>query len=263
MTGRCLSPRTSDIRTVPLYAVNCLVYKKSVSRYSKGMDFRLHTIYNANEAKGLVVVIDVLRACTTMCYVFQNGAKIIFPVTEVDDAFHLKKEMPEALLLGERYGLPIEGFDFPNAPSQIQKTDFSNKKIIMTTSAGTRGITAATGADEIITGSFVNAGAIASYITHKQTPLVSFICTDIYGFDHEDYLCASYIQSILEENPRNFNIMKQYLIDTPHSDGFIHNPLTPYAPKDFELCLQTNVFPFVIKAEKTNQRMQLTKVNVV
>lgn len=227
------------------------------------MDFRLHTMYNANEAKGLVVVIDVLRACTTMCYVFKNGAKTIFPVIEVDDAFRLKKEMPDALLLGERHGLPIQGFDFPNAPSQIQETDFSNKTIIMTTSAGTKGITAATQADEIITGSFVNAGAIASYITLKQAPLVSFICTDICAFDHEDYLCASYIRSLLEENPRDFTVMKQYLIDTPHSDGFLRKQLTPYAPQDFELCLQTNVFPFVITAKKRNQLIQLTKMDVV
>jgi 2-phosphosulfolactate phosphatase len=226
------------------------------------MEFRLHTIHNASEAKGLVVVIDVLRACTTMCYVFKNGAKTIFPVTEVEDAFRMKKEKPEALLLGERHGLPIEGFDYPNAPSQIQKTDFTNKSIIITTSAGVKGITQSTKADEIITGSFVNANAISTYIKRKKIPLVSFIPTDFCTFDHEDYLCASYIRGLLEEKPRDFTIMKQYLIDSPHSDGFLRHPLTSYAREDFELCMQINVFPFIIKSEKKNNTLQLTKSDI-
>lgn len=225
------------------------------------MDFRLYTLYNAGDANGTVVVIDVLRACTTMCYLFNSGVKTIFPVAEIADAFALKKRMPDALLVGERKGLPVEGFDYCNSPSQIQNTDLSGKTVIMTTTAGTKGIIAAcTHADEVITGSFVNAGAIATYITWKQPQTVSFVSTDSCTFDHEDYICASYIRSLLENEPRDFSVMKRYIADAPHSDGFLRTPLTPYAPEDFSLCLRTDVFPFVIQAEKINGMIQLHRM---
>ncbi len=226
------------------------------------MEFRIYSQYNASEAKGTVVVIDVLRACTTLCYLFSRGVKTVFPVVEVEDAWILKKQLPDAQLVGERHGLPIEGFDFCNSPAQLKNAVMTDKIVIMTTTSGTKGIVAAlTRADQVITGSFVNAAAVAAYIIRTHPSIVSFISTDNCTFDNEDYLCASYIRSILEGNPRDFSAMKKYISDAPHSDGFLRKPLTPNAAEDFSLCLTPNVFPFVIKAQRTKSAVQLIKTD--
>jgi len=114
----------------------------------------LHLIDGAKQARGLTVIIDVFRAFSTACYVFGNGAKKIIPLGDIDIAHKLKKENPNFLLIGERFGKKPEGFDYGNSPTQIENVDFTDKTIIQTTSAGTQGIANATNADEIITGGF-------------------------------------------------------------------------------------------------------------
>ena len=118
----------------------------------------------ARKAKGLTVIIDVFRAFSTACYIYANGARKIIPVADIKFAYELKKENPNFLLLGERGGRMPEGFDFGNSPSQIEGIDFKEKTVVQTTSSGTNGIISAKNADEIITGSFVNAASIVKYI---------------------------------------------------------------------------------------------------
>ena len=75
---------------------------------------RIEIIYsseNAGRAEGLTVVIDVLRAFTTACFVADNGAKSIIPVDDLDLAHRLKKENPDYILMGERHGVKQLGFE--------------------------------------------------------------------------------------------------------------------------------------------------------
>ena len=74
----------------------------------------------------------------------------------------------DCILIGERHGKILPGFDYGNSPSQIENIDFSKKTILHTTSAGTQGISNAKNAKEILTGSLVNARAIAQYIKEKE-----------------------------------------------------------------------------------------------
>ena len=124
----------------------------------------LQLIDGAKKATGLTIVIDVFRAFTTACFIMNNGAEAIYPVGSVREAFRLKSEIPDSLLVGERNEVIVPGFDYGNSPANIEHIDFSGKNIIHTTSAGTQGIVNAVNADEIITASFVNATAVARYI---------------------------------------------------------------------------------------------------
>src|SRR3989304_3629795 len=129
----------------------------------------LEYIEGAKKAEGLTVIIDVIRAFSLDCYLFKNGAEKIIPVGDINLARQLKKEHPDYILMGERNEQKPEGFDYGNSPTFIQNVDFTGKIVIQTTGAGTQGIVNAVKADEIITGSFVNAGAVAKYIK-KQNP---------------------------------------------------------------------------------------------
>lgn len=120
----------------------------------------LHLMEGSKNAEGLTVIIDVFRAFSLECYLYHLGVTEIRPVGTIDEAFHLKSLINNSLLIGERNGAMCEGFDFGNSPSSITQDDVKGKTVIHTTSSGTQGIVNATKADEIITGSLVNAKAI-------------------------------------------------------------------------------------------------------
>ncbi|MDE6963694.1 MAG: 2-phosphosulfolactate phosphatase, partial [Lachnospiraceae bacterium] len=123
-----------------------------------------HLIEGAKKATGLTVIIDVFRAFSLECYLYNMGVSLIRPVGTIEEAFAFKKANPGYVLIGERKGRKCEGFDFGNSPSETAKHDLRGKTVIHTTSAGTQGIINAKEADEIITGSLVNAKAVARYI---------------------------------------------------------------------------------------------------
>lgn len=206
----------------------------------------------ARKAEGLTVIIDVFRAFSLECYVFAKGAEKILPVGDVEYARQLGLEHPDYILMGERNEKIIEGFHYGNSPALINHADIAGKTVVHTTSAGTQGIVSAEGASEIVTGSFVNAGAIVRYIQKRQPPKVSLVCMGYSARQkaEEDTLCAEYIYNKLKGLESDFKSMKRKIKGTtgqrffdPEKAGF--NP-----SEDFDLCLDLDRFDFVIRAEK-------------
>lgn len=203
----------------------------------------------ASAAEGLTVVIDVFRAFSTACYLFNAGIEVIYPVEKVEDAVALKQQLPNALLLGERHEKKVPGFDFGNSPTHIAPLDLKGKSLIMTTSSGTRGIYNATGASQIITGSFVNADSIVAYIRREAPEVVSLLCMGYEGHTptQEDTFLAQYVAARLEEKEVDFEAMKLALRS---GDGarLLDPANAEWSPaSDFELCLHLNHFDFVLK----------------
>lgn len=212
----------------------------------------LHLIEGARHATGLTVIIDVFRAFSLACYLSAQGAKRIIPVGDIEFAYGLKKKNSGFILIGERNNKKMPGFDFGNSPFEVRGQDFTGKTIVHTTSAGTQGIANASKADEIITGSFVNAGAIVKYIRTVNPQDVSLVCMG-YSANHpveEDTLCAEYIRSVLENKPVDFSEIRKTIGNTSGKRFF--NPETQeHCPaEDFHMCLDLNRFNFVLKAEK-------------
>ena len=136
-----------------------------------------------------------------------------FPVGNIDTAYQLKKENPDCILVGERNEQKPEGFDFGNSPSQLLRGTLTGKMMVHTTSSGTQGIVNATRAEEIITGSFVNAGAIIQYIKKQNPTKLSLVCMGYacqYPTDEDTFL-AEYIQAKLEGQPVDFQLMVEKL----------------------------------------------------
>lgn len=224
----------------------------------------LDMLEGAREAKGLTVIIDVFRAFSVAAYAFNNKAEKIIPVGNLDFALELKEKNPSFILLGERNEQKVPGFDFGNSPSQILNEDFTGKTLVHTTSSGTQGIVNAVNADEILTGSFVNAGAIVSYILAKEPRFVSLVSMGyacLYPVE-EDSLCALYIKNALEGIPNDFPEMVETIRETSGKRFFIEENQS-YAPSiDFTLCTELNRFNFVIKASKNNGHFVLKRIDI-
>ncbi len=224
----------------------------------------LHLLGGARKAKGLTVVIDVFRAFSTACYASAKGLATIFPVGDINLAYQLKTDFPKAILVGERNERKPEGFNFGNSPAQLLDAEILATTMIHTTSSGTQGIANAVKADEIITGSFVNAGAIVKYIRKQNPEVVSLVCMGYacqYPTD-EDTLCGEYIKSTLEGKPNNFAEMVE-IIKGGDGARFFDPEKQSWSPqKDFELCLDLNRFDFVLKVEKQGELNVLRRINV-
>ncbi len=215
----------------------------------------LHLLEGAKEAKGITVIIDVFRAFSLEAYLFSQGAKVIYPIGSLDEALELKKLHPEYISFGEREGAKVEGFDYGNSPSSVRGQDLTDRVIIHTTSAGTQGIVNAKNADEIITGSLVNASAIATYIKKKNPENVSLVCMgwQCTRDTAEDLLCAEYIKSLLEDKPMQDIEERALQLKELEGKKFFDPTLQDKFPaEDFWMCTKVNIFDFVIQAKLEN-----------
>ena len=225
----------------------------------------LHLIEGAKQARGLTVIIDVFRAFSLECYLYDMDVKLIRPVGTIEEAFSLRHRIQNSILVGERHGQKCDGFDYGNSPSTIFRNDVTGKTIIHTTSAGTQGIVNATHASEIITGSLVNAKAVAEYIIAKRPNTVSLVCMGNGGVRPapEDELCAEYIKSLLEG--RDFSGLEQRVSSLKNNGGerfFDKTRQNIFPEADFHMCVKYNKFPFVIKIEKDEIGFAARRENV-
>ena len=133
----------------------------------------------------VVVVIDVLRAFTTVPWMIAQGAARILTVAEVADAHALRDDaLPGAVLAGEVGGKPIEGFDLGNSPTEVAGRDLSGATVIHRTSAGTQGLARTVGSGLVLAGSFVTAGATAAALRAAAPDRVTFVITGA-SFDRD------------------------------------------------------------------------------
>ena len=160
------------------------------------MEFHRATLQDCDQATGAVVVIDVLRAFSNAAYAFSMRAESITLVGTVEDALALKAQMPDALVIGEVDGLPPEGFDFGNSPSETVQHDLCGRRLIQRTSAGTQGVVRSVKAETLFASSFVVAGATVRAIQRLEPGKVTFVITGRY-FDGEDKACAEYLEARL------------------------------------------------------------------
>lgn len=226
----------------------------------------LELIQGAEQAKGLTVIIDVLRAFSLECYLYGYGAALVRPVGSVEEAFALREKHPGSLLIGERKGKMCEGFDYGNTPSGISPEDVNGKLIFHTTSAGTQGVIRAEGAEKILTGSLVNAEAVAAYIRREKPEEVSLVCMGNGGVRRaeEDVLCAEYIRSLVLEQP--LPDLQDRISRLPrHGAEHFFNPETQdvFPEKDFWLCMRVNLFPFVLHVEKDEEGFKSIREDVL
>ncbi len=217
------------------------------------IQFKIHSLETAAEARGTVVVIDVLRAFTTAAYAFSLGAKEIRCVSAVDEALTLKSATGNSLVMGEIDGYAIPGFDLNNSPTRLLEADLSGKTLIQRTTAGTQGLTLARNAERLIAASLVTASATARYIRSLSPQTVHFIATGITPDDRgdEDVCCAEILRAKIcgEAVPSPEKISER--IRASKNGLRFTDPDSPDFPKsDLDFTLAIDRFDFCLIAER-------------
>ncbi len=206
-------------------------------------------VAGARAARGVTVVIDVFRAFSVACYAFAGGAARIIPIGEIEVARALKRAHPEFVTVGERYGRQLEGFDFGNSPTHISAADIRGKTLVHTTHAGTQGLTNAIAADEVVTGSLANAGAICAYIRSRAPRHVTIVRMGRNAHERsmEDDTCAELLYARLTGRPYDAAGIRERLRAAPAAQKFF-DPQATWAPeRDFDLCTDVDRFDFVLR----------------
>lgn len=147
-----------------------------------------------NAGDRTVVVIDVLRATSTILEALVNGAQAVVPVDSVDIAVTKAQEIgrDQAILCGERDTQPIAGFHMGNSPLEFTADRVAGKTLVMTTTNGTRALVMGGSGGRCVVGSFLNATAVADAVAEDEHVLL--LCAGREGrFALEDALCAGAI----------------------------------------------------------------------
>lgn len=152
----------------------------------------------------VAVILDILRASSTITYALNSGAKAIIPCEEVEEARQIandirQSEGDQVLLGGEREGVMIEGFDLDNSPARYPAEIVNGKNIVFTTSNGTRALKRALQARRILIGSLLNLDAIVKRLNDLDG-VIYLVCAGTDGVvTGEDCLCAGAIAVELQK----------------------------------------------------------------
>ena len=157
--------------------------------------FGPHSLTPSEVANRVVVVIDVLRASTTIAVALANGARTVIPLDSSDAVVTRAKtfERADVRMAGERKMLPIPGFDFGNSPREFTRQAVEGKTVLMTTTNGTAVIAAIQGARDVIIGSYVNFSAVATVLRtalRGDTDVAIMCAGREHQFALEDAGCA-------------------------------------------------------------------------
>lgn len=135
------------------------------------------------------VVIDVLRATTTLTVALGHGASAVHPVSSPEEAFRKRAVLPRALLCGEREGRRIEGFDLGNSPFEYPVTAVSGRPLIFASTNGSLAMLASSSARRRLLASFVNLQAVVERLDGERRVVI--VCAGkLGGFALEDAACA-------------------------------------------------------------------------
>jgi len=167
----------------------------------------LETLFIPEEIKNieltgkLVVIIDVLRASSTIVTALANGCHGFIPILSPDKARKKAEqfEKERVLLGGEREGIKIEGFDLGNSPREYKIEVVKDKTIIFSTTNGVKTLEMVKGAHRIIIGSFLNLHAVCDYCANYKGDIL-LICAGKEGrFSLEDTACAGMLIDSLKD----------------------------------------------------------------
>jgi 2-phosphosulfolactate phosphatase len=164
----------------------------------------------AREQQAVAVVVDALRASATITMLLQRGAPDVVVVKEIDEAYAYRETNPAIVLVGERGGLKVPGFDYGNSPTEIQQAALHGRQVVFTSTTGAQRLVDCLGASAIVVGTPINATAMARHVTtlaqEANAPVVIIpagLATDPAVVAEEDWLGAVVLAAHLQDLPRN------------------------------------------------------------
>jgi 2-phosphosulfolactate phosphatase len=168
----------------------------------------------------IVIVIDILRATSVIVYAFSQGVKEIIPVKTVKEAFEKLKIFPEGstILGGERKNRKIKGFDLGNSPQEYTRQRIGGKRLILTTTNGTKAFSSVSSGRDIYVGSFFNINALAERCLENDLDILIFPAGDEGKFSLEDTVCAGMLIDLLIKRVKE----KVFLTDSSYASLFVY-----------------------------------------
>jgi 2-phosphosulfolactate phosphatase len=200
----------------------------------------------------IVVVIDIFRATSSICYGIENGAVAIIPVAEVEECAAYREKGLAYLLAAERDGKVVDGFDFGNSPFSYTKEKVAGKTVVLTTTNGTHALHLSRKAKKVVIGSFLNLTALCDWLKMQNDNILLVCAGWKNNFNLEDTLFAGAVADQLKH--ANFTLddaaiaandlyqigksdINQYLKKTSHSERLKKLGIE----KDIEFCLQVDL----------------------
>lgn len=217
-------------------------------RYAGGVE-------GAASAEGAVVVIDVFRAFSVSAYALAGGACACRLVREVRQARDLAARLPGAVISAEVDGLPVDGIEISNSPTQIRQSDLAGRVLVQRSSAGTQAMAAATGADQRFAASLVVAAATARALDACGATLVTLVASRP---DHpEDVACARLLEAYLRGTAPPHDLLAELLASERYR--YLATGAHPGSPAtDYTLALATDCFDFAMPVREDELGIAIT-----
>ena len=155
------------------------------------------TAVTTTGADDIYIVVDVIRATTSMAVMFDRGAQRVFVAGNLEQAREAGQKFPGRLLCGERNVQRVPGFDYGNSPVQFSQLDLSGRELIHTTTNGTRAFYACPESTTRLAGCLYNAEAVTALafeLAQERDSNISIVCSGEFGyFALDDAVCAGYL----------------------------------------------------------------------
>jgi 2-phosphosulfolactate phosphatase len=203
------------------------------------------------------IVVDVLRATSTIAQALASGYRRVFCCAEIEDARALRRELAEGLLGGERSAVKIEGFDVGASPREFLGEP-RGETVIFSTTNGTRAILAAAGrCEEVLLGSLLNLDAVAAAVRERGED-VAVLCAGFQGvFALDDAYCAGRIVQLLPHDRSDAAKASELLarsFSTAHEALLARTYGPPGLEEDIAFCAQENLLDVVPRFERMHGR---------
>ena len=199
----------------------------------------------AARARGIAVVIDVLRAFTVSAYALAVGAAECLLVRSVEEALELAAGLPGAVVSAEVDGLPVPGVPISNSPSMVAGLDLRGRVLIQRTSAGTQGVhAAAASADRVLAAGLVVASATAQRLRDLDPAVVTLVAMGATEGHVEDEICAELLKAMLSGSAPDPRTFVERIRDSDRARSLVEAPLPGFPPEDLDLALAVDRFDF-------------------
>lgn len=213
-------------------------------------------IEGAREARGIAVVIDVLRSFTVSAYALAGGARQCRLVRTTDQARALAASIPGAVISAEENALPLPGIAISNSPTQIAAADLKGRVLVQRSTAGTQVAAAVRPGVDIFAASLVVARATIQACLSRRPGQLTLIASA----DHpEDHACASYMEAIVRGDTPDVHRLLQPLRDSERYARAMSGTWPGFPVTDIELALTPDRFDFAMPATREAGYLVLTR----
>jgi 2-phosphosulfolactate phosphatase len=215
-------------------------------------------VEGARHARGLAVVIDVLRSFTVSAFALAGGALECRLVTTTDAARALVAATPRALICAEEEGLPVEGIAISNSPTQIRAVDLKGRVLVQRSSAGTPVAASVLEGVDIFAASLVVARATVQACLLRRPETLTLIASADYP---EDHACARYMEALINGESPDLDSLLRPLKGSERYARLVSGVWPGFPPTDLELALAPDRFNFAMPVTREAGYLSLTRAD--